>query len=241
MKRRKFIKNTVLGTAGVLYASQGFSNVQPPATDIAGPPFKLPFLDYTYEALEPFIDAKTMEIHHSKHHQAYVDNLNKELAKEGEVRYSSIDALCMDIQKYSTKIRNNAGGHYNHSFFWKQLRVSAIAKPTDKFAQAIVKQYGDIEKFMLEVTNTGMKIFGSGWIWVVVNNKKEIEIGSLPNQDNPLMNLPEIKLKGTPVLAIDVWEHAYYLKHQNNRAQYLKDIMSVVNWEFVNKLYLDAF
>ncbi|MBN8701812.1 MAG: superoxide dismutase [Bacteroidetes bacterium] len=235
MKRRLFLKKSILAAGAVTLADSTVWAKGPKEPTL----FTLPELGYGYDALDPLIDAQTMEIHHSKHHAAYVSNLNKALI-ENHKQIGSIEDLCKNISLYNTTIRNNAGGHYNHSFFWKLLKTTDYTEPIGEFAEAITKQFGHISKFSTLVKKTGINHFGSGWVWVIVNSKREIEIGSLPNQDNPLMNIAEQQLKGTPILAIDVWEHAYYLKHQNNRIKYLSEISGAINWEYVNSLYLAA-
>ena len=194
-------------------------------------PFVLPLLPYSYDALEPFVDTMTMEIHYSKHHKAYVDNLNKAIA-EGKIN-ATLDELIMNASKYSPIIRNNAGGHWNHSFFWKLMRPEGGGEPSGEIASSINETFGSFDVFKTRLEEAGLKRFGSGWAWLIVDANKKLSIGSTPNQDNPLMDVSE--LKGTPILGIDVWEHAYYLKFQNRRGEYLKSWWNVVNWTEVNK------
>ena len=199
-------------------------------------PFLLPSLPYSYDALEPFVDTMTMEIHHSKHHKAYVDNLNKAMA-EGKIN-ATLDELITNTSKYSPIIRNNAGGHWNHSFFWKLMKPEGGGGPDGEIASSINEAFGSFDVFKTRLEEAGLKRFGSGWAWLIVDGNKKLSIGSTPNQDNPLMDVSE--LKGTPVLGIDVWEHAYYLKFQNRRGEYLKSWWNVVNWTEVNKNFEKA-
>ena len=199
-------------------------------------PFLLPTLPYSYDALEPFVDTMTMEIHYSKHHKAYVDNLNKAMA-EGKIN-ATLDELLMNASKYSPIIRNNAGGHWNHSFFWKLMRPEGGGEPDGEIVSSINEAFGSFDVFKSRLEEAGLKRFGSGWAWLIVDANKKLSIGSTPNQDNPLMDLSE--LKGTPILGIDVWEHAYYLKFQNRRGEYLKSWWNVVNWTEVNKNFEKA-
>lgn len=195
--------------------------------------FTLPSLPYAHDALEPHIDKQTMEIHHGKHHQAYIDNLNKAIAGT-ENENKSLEELVASAGKISPAVRNNGGGHWNHSFFWKVLGPNAGGEPTGKLADAIKSTFGSFEEFKEKFANAGATRFGSGWAWLIVKDGK-LEITSTPNQDNPLMDVAEVK--GTPVLGIDVWEHAYYLKYQNRRPEYLKAFWNVVNWDAVTKNY----
>ena len=199
--------------------------------------FQLPKLPYAYKDLVPAIDARTMEIHHTKHHQAYVNNLNKAVvgtAAEGK----SLEAILAEVSKYPLPVRNNAGGHYNHSLFWTLLQVPKNDNlPKGKLLRAIKKQFGSYTAMQKAFEDAATKRFGSGWAWLVVNNGK-LQIGSTPNQDNPLMDVSE--LKGAPILALDVWEHAYYLNYQNKRADYAKAFWQLVNWQKVAGLYVSA-
>lgn len=195
--------------------------------------FTLPALPYAKEALEPHIDAQTMEIHHGKHHQAYVDNLNK--AIEGtENADKSLEDLVKVAGSISPAVRNNGGGHWNHSFFWQILSPNVGGAPSGKLADAINETFGSLEALQEKVNTAGATRFGSGWAWVIVKDGK-LEVSSTPNQDNPLMDVAEVK--GTPILGIDVWEHAYYLKYQNRRPEYLKAFWNVVDWKKVAELY----
>jgi Fe-Mn family superoxide dismutase len=191
--------------------------------------FTLPALPYAHNALEPHIDVKTMEIHHGKHHQAYVDNLNKAIAGTPNEN-KSLEELVRAAGSISPAVRNNGGGHWNHSFFWEILSPSATGAPSGALADAINSTFGSFDAFKEKFNNAGMTRFGSGWAWLISKDGK-LEISSTPNQDNPLMDVAEVK--GTPLLGVDVWEHAYYLKYQNRRAEYLAAFWNVVNWNKV--------
>jgi Fe-Mn family superoxide dismutase len=191
--------------------------------------FTLAPLPYAYEALEPHIDTQTMQIHHDKHHQAYVDNLNKAVAgTDNETK--SLEELVKKAGSISPAVRNNGGGHWNHGFFWDSLAANAGGKPSGKLAEAIDAAFGSLDAFKEKFNQAGLTRFGSGWAWLIIKDGK-LEVSSTPNQDNPLMDVAEIK--GTPVLGADVWEHAYYLKYQNKRADYLAAFWNVVNWNKV--------
>ena len=195
--------------------------------------FELPKLTYAYNALEPHIDARTMEIHHSKHHQAYVTNVNNALAGS-DAEKLSVEELCKNISKYPAAVRNNGGGHYNHSLFWTLMAPNAGGEPTGDLMAAINTAFGSFEEFKKLFAAAGVTRFGSGWAWLIVKDGK-LAISSTPNQDNPLMDIAEVK--GSPILAVDVWEHAYYLNYQNRRPDYLIAFWNVVNWSEVSKLY----
>jgi Fe-Mn family superoxide dismutase len=198
--------------------------------------FELPKLTYEYTALEPNIDARTMEIHHSKHHQAYVTNLNNALTGT-DAENLSIEEICKNISKYPMPVRNNGGGHFNHSFFWKIIGPNAGGSPSGKLLDAINTDLGGMDKFKEEFAKAATTRFGSGWAWLCVKEGK-LCVCSTPNQDNPLMDIAECK--GTPVLGLDVWEHAYYLHYQNRRPDYISAFWNVVNWAEVEKLYAEA-
>ena len=197
-------------------------------------PFTLSPLPYAHEALEPHIDTLTMQIHHGKHHQAYVDNLNKAIAGTPHEN-KSIEQLVKEAGSISVAVRNNGGGHWNHTFFWENLAPNAGGQPSGKLAEAINAAFGSFAAFQEKFAAAGMTRFGSGWAWLIVKEGK-LEICSTPNQDNPLMDVAEVK--GTPILGVDVWEHAYYLKYQNKRDEYIQNFWDAINWEFVNELYL---
>ena len=193
--------------------------------------FSLPNLLYSFDALEPHIDKMTMEIHYGKHHKAYVDNLNKALT-ELKSTADNLEEICKNISSYNTAVRNNAGGHYNHSLFWNLMSPKGGGEPTRKILKIINSNFNSFEEFKKKFNEAGTKRFGSGWAWLVKKSDGTFEITSTPNQDNPLMDVAEVK--GTPIMGIDVWEHAYYLKYQNKRADYLAAWWNVVNWEEVN-------
>jgi len=195
--------------------------------------FTLAPLPYAYEALEPHIDTQTMQIHHDKHHQAYVDHLNKAIAgTDNETK--SLEDLVKTAGSISPAVRNNGGGHWNHTFFWESLAGNAGGKPSGKLAEAIDAAFGSLDAFKEKFNLAGMTRFGSGWAWLIVKDGK-LEVSSTPNQDNPLMDVAEVK--GMPVLGADVWEHAYYLKYQNKRADYLAAFWNVVNWKKVEERF----
>ena len=199
--------------------------------------FSLAPLPYAHDALEPHIDTLTMQIHHGKHHQAYVDNLNKAIAGT-EHENKSLEELIATAGKISAAVRNNGGGHWNHTFFWESLAPNAGGTPSGELAAAIDKTFGSFETFKEKFAAAGMTRFGSGWAWLCVNTQKELCICSSPNQDNPLMDVAECP--GTPLLGVDVWEHAYYLKYQNRRADYLAAFWNVINWEKIAARYQAA-
>lgn len=189
--------------------------------------FSLPPLPYTFDALEPHIDKETMQIHHDKHHQGYVDNLNKAVAG-GENESKSLEDLVKAAGSISPAVRNNGGGHWNHTFFWDTLTANGGGGPSGSLGEAIESTFGSFDTFKEKFANAGATRFGSGWAWLVVKDGK-LEVSSTPNQDNPLMDVAEVK--GTPIIGVDVWEHAYYLKYQNKRADYLAAFWNVVNWD----------
>lgn len=193
--------------------------------------FELPKLEYAYNAMESHIDAATMEIHHTKHHAAYVNNLNAALAGS-QAEHKGIEALMAEISKYPVAVRNNGGGHYNHSLFWKVIGPNGGGVPTGELLLAIEKNFGSFDAFKEEFAKAGATRFGSGWAWLVKQADGKLVIGSSPNQDNPLMDISD--LKGTPILGLDVWEHAYYLKYQNRRPDYIQAFWNVVNWNEVS-------
>jgi Fe-Mn family superoxide dismutase len=192
--------------------------------------FELPKLPYDYNALEPHIDARTMEIHHTKHHQAYVTNLNNAIAGS-DAEKMSIEDICRNISKYPMAVRNNGGGHFNHSLFWTVMGQGKGGAPTGAVADAINAAFGNFDTFKTQFANAGATRFGSGWAWLIVGADKKLAICSTPNQDNPLMDVAEVK--GTPILGLDVWEHAYYLNYQNRRPDYIGAFWNVINWDEV--------
>jgi len=200
--------------------------------------FTLPPLPYAYDALEPAIDKETMTFHHDKHHQAYVDNLNKAVDADAALQGKSLEEIFTSISTAPKAVRNNGGGHWNHSLFWELLAPADQAgQPSAELAAAIDSDLGGMDKFKEDFNAAGAAQFGSGWAWLIVQNGK-LKITSTPNQDNPLMDV--VEERGEVVLGADVWEHAYYLKYQNRRADYLKSFWSVVNWNKVNELYAAA-
>jgi superoxide dismutase, Fe-Mn family len=198
--------------------------------------FTLPALPYATDALEPHIDKLTMEIHHGKHHQAYVDNLNKAIAGT-EHENKSLEELVKNAGKISPAVRNNGGGHWNHSFFWESLSHNGGVGTSGGLTEAIKSTFGSVDEFKTKFAAAGIGRFGSGWAWLIVKDGK-LEISSTPNQDNPLMDVAEVK--GTPVLGVDVWEHAYYLKYQNKRADYLAAIWNVLDWKKLESRFSKA-
>ena len=200
--------------------------------------YQLPQLPYSYESLEPYFDKETMSIHHQRHHQAYVDNLNKAL--EGtDATGKTLESILKKISTYSPAVRNNGGGHYNHSLFWNTLSPTPQTTPSGKLSEEIDGKFGSLYNLKAEITKLGLVQFGSGWAWLFVKFNGTIEITATPNQDNPLMDT-QLLSRGIPVLGVDVWEHAYYLKYQNKRADYLDAFWSVLDWAAVEKNYNEA-
>ncbi len=239
MKRRSFIRSTVLG--GALAALPGNSLMSsitsiPQTKEQTPMPFTLPNLPYAHDALEPYIDKTTMEIHHGKHHAAYVTNLNKAV-EGGEWASKSIEDILANISKLPPAVRNNGGGHYNHSLFWNIMKVNGGATPSGDLGAAITRDLGGFDKFKEAFSNAGVTRFGSGWAWLISQHGKLV-VASTPNQDNPLMDIAEVK--GVPILGMDVWEHAYYLKYQNRRPDYVAAFWNVINWDEVAKRYASA-
>jgi Fe-Mn family superoxide dismutase len=248
MTRREALKTTALAGAFAAYgAMTTFTNAQPqptpsmtPHSESAAPaavpgPFTLPPLPYAYDALEPHIDALTMQIHHDRHHQAYVNNLNKAITGLADWQDKSIEDILTHINDVPeivrTAVRNNGGGHYNHSLFWQMMKKDGGGAPTGDLAAAIVKKFRSFDGFKTALSTAAMNRFGSGWAWLVLEPDKELGIESTANQDSPISTG-----KGV-LLGIDVWEHAYYLKHMNLRADYVKEWFNVVNWDFVADRY----
>ena len=232
--RRQFIKQTgkasiamasmpIIHTFGKFQLSQEINYIQQP-------------LPYSYSALEPFIDAMTMEIHHTKHAAGYTKNLNDAcMAENVDIKTKSIISLLESISKYSTKMRNNAGGHYNHELFWQLMKPAPATAPTGALADAINKSFGSLDNFKTAFSDAAKTRFGSGWAWLIIKADNSLAVCSTPNQDNPLMDIAETK--GTPILGLDVWEHAYYLKYQNKRPDYINAWWNLVNWKFVEDRY----
>jgi Fe-Mn family superoxide dismutase len=199
--------------------------------------FELPALAYATDALEPHIDKMTMEIHHGKHHQAYVDNVNKALDGTDGANLK-IEDLMKNISKFPMAVRNNGGGHFNHTLYWSVMSPNGGGAPSGDLAKAIDAAFGSFDEFKKKFAEAGMTRFGSGWSWLSVSSDGKLQVSSTPNQDNPLMDIAEVK--GTPILGMDVWEHAYYLKYQNKRADYVAAFMNVVNWDAVAERFAKA-
>jgi Fe-Mn family superoxide dismutase len=203
--------------------------------------YELPKLPYDYNALEPHIDARTMEIHYTKHHQAYITNLNNAIKGKADLEKKSVEDLISDLnsvpEDIRTVVRNNGGGHANHSFFWKIMGPKAGGEPKGKLADDIKSTFGGFDQFKEKFADAGVKRFGSGWAWLIKNKSGKLEIVSSANQDSPLMGKAIAGAEGTPILGVDVWEHAYYLNYQNRRPDYIKTWWNVVNWNAVAKNY----
>lgn len=229
--RRKF-----LGTglkAGMLISTIGINNQELWADTNQFIPFKQTPLTYSYQALEPYIDAMTMEIHYSKHASAYTKNLNDAAPAELGGKELSIEDIMKSISSYSAKLRNNGGGHYNHELFWKCMQPNSTPLQSGRLMEAIQRSFNSFENFKTKLSEAALGRFGSGWAWLYLDEKKQLQIGSTPNQDNPLMDVSPIK--GTPLLGLDIWEHAYYLKYQNRRAEYVSNWFNLVNWKYVEE------
>lgn len=199
--------------------------------------FELPELPYAFDALEPHIDSQTMKIHHGKHHAGYVKKLNNAIEEAGGVEEESIDEILKNISHYNTAIRNNGGGHYNHSLFWTILSPEGGGEPSGELADAINEQFGSFDEFKSQFEEAAKGRFGSGWAWLIVEGDK-LKVTSTANQDNPLMDTESTR--GIPILGLDVWEHAYYLKYQNKRPEYVSAFWNIVNWDEVQRRYEDA-
>lgn len=225
MTRKDFVSSLFLGLAGTKAMANTTNNIFNTADA-----FTLPNLPFAYNALEPFIDAQTMEIHHSKHHQAYVTNLNKAVLGTPN-EFTPLVDIIKNISKSPVAVRNNGGGHWNHTFFWEILSPKTTA-PSENLMTMINRDFGSLEKMQADFNAAATSRFGSGWAWLIVQDNK-LKICSTANQDNPLMDVAEVK--GTPILGLDVWEHAYYLKYQNKRADYIKAFWNIVNWDKVDK------
>ena len=240
MTRREALKTTALVTAACAAVPSAIAQetapklTQPLITTTAGGPFTLPLLPYPFDALEPHIDAQTMQIHHDKHHAAYVANLNKAVADAPDLGRKSVEDLLQDLNtvpdKIRTAVRNNGGGHLNHSLFWQMMTTGGGGAPKGELAKAIDKKFNSFSAFKDELTKAALGQFGSGWAWLTLDGK-ELKLEAAPNQDTPLS-------QGRPVLlGVDVWEHAYYLQYQNRRADYVAAWFNVVNWDFVSERY----
>ncbi|MER3570441.1 MAG: superoxide dismutase [Patescibacteria group bacterium] len=198
-------------------------------------PYSLPNLPYSYDALEPYIDKMTMEIHHTKHHQTYINNLNSALEKYPEFHNLELEQILKNLnqlpEEIRSAVRNNGGGHYNHSLFWEIMKPNGGGEPQGELRKAIEENFGSFENFKNLFSETAIKHFGSGWAWLVLTSEKKLKVYSLLNQDNPLMN------GDLPIMGLDVWEHAYYLKYQNRRAEYVQNWWNIVNWEKIEENY----
>ena len=239
MERRKFVKSVGLATAAAYISPKVIGNNQVTGNApgiLSTPAVEFPALPYAYDALEPYIDARTMEIHYDKHHRAYFTNYVNAI-KGTPLEGKSVVDIFSTISKQNDAVRNNGGGLYNHTLFWNNLAAKS-GTPSAELSAAINKVFGSMDKFREALSNAGKTRFGSGWAWLYLNSDKTLAIGSTPNQDNPLMDISPVK--GTPLLALDVWEHAYYLKYQNKRADYIDAFWNVVNWEEVSKRYAAA-
>ena len=237
MTRREAVKTTAMAVGALTIGSMwqnADAQTPPPTAPISGP-YTLPPLPYAYDALEPHIDALTMQIHHDKHHAAYVANLNKAVADFPDLGKKPVEDLLADLnsvpEKIRTAVRNQGGGHYNHALFWQMMNKNGGGAPKGALAQAIGKSFGGFPNFKDKLTDAATKIFGSGWAWLALENGN-LSIESTANQDSPISQGKQ------PLLGIDVWEHAYYLKHQNRRPEYLSAFWNVINWDFVSERFV---
>jgi Fe-Mn family superoxide dismutase len=239
MKKRQFIQiagTTIAGTIMAPYLSCT-SRKEEKSGETVTSEFILPDLPYDYTALEPNIDARTMEIHHTRHHAGYVSKLNAALA-DSNFAGRSMDEIMAGVGENDTALRNNGGGHYNHSLFWAIMGPLGGGRPDGEIAGAIETVFGSYDQFKEDFSTEAATVFGSGWAWLCLNKDKKLFITSTPNQDNPLM-VKLVEVTGTPILGIDVWEHAYYLKYQNRRGEYISNFFNIINWEEVNRRYLE--
>jgi len=232
--KRTFLKAIMLGTAGIF--ATGFGSLLKAAKNRKSwdGVFKLPELPYAYNALEPFIDAATMEIHHTRHHAAYTDKFNAAVAEAGLTGKTAHDIL-KEVSLYSAAIRNNGGGYLNHKLFWMVLAPPAGMKPSASLSAAIEKDFGSFTAFRDAFNAAAKSLFGSGWVWLIIGAGGKLQITATPNQDSPIMDIASDK--GMPLLCLDVWEHAYYLKYQNRRVEYIDAFWNVVNWDFVSQRF----
>jgi Fe-Mn family superoxide dismutase len=235
--RRQFLTKT--GKAGIALAAMPLISKIAPAMASDASAYQQQPLPYAYTALEPYIDALTMEIHYTKHAATYAKNLADAcVAEKVDTANTSLVTLLNSISKYSPKMRNNAGGHYNHELFWQLMKPAPSVAPTGALADAINKTFGSFADFQKAFSEAAKTRFGSGWAWLLVKKDGSLAVSSTPNQDNPLMDIAEVQ--GTPLLGLDVWEHAYYLKYQNKRPDYINNWWNLVNWEFVQNRYAMA-
>ncbi|MBN2612575.1 MAG: superoxide dismutase [Bacteroidales bacterium] len=234
MDKRTFIKTGALGLGGILALSSfGTGKFAKKIIRQDIPVFKLPDLPYAYDALEPHIDTETMKLHHLKHHASYTDKFNAAL-KDAGITGKNAKEILSEVSKYSTAIRDNGGGYFNHKLFWKVMSPDGGGQPEGELLDAINKDFGSFEEFKNKFATAAKTLFGSGWAWLILSDGK-LKVTTTQNQDSPVMDIAEVK--GTPLLMLDVWEHAYYLKYQNRRADYVDAFWNVVNWEFISKKY----
>jgi Fe-Mn family superoxide dismutase len=237
--RRDFVIKSGKAGLGLYFGSGVLASSAAAAAKVHSPKFDTGFqqtpLPYAYNALDAAIDATTMEIHYTKHAAGYATNLQNAAKKEGIDMTKPVEDVLRNVSKYSTAVRNNGGGHYNHELFWKSMAPNGAGKPSGPLASAIDSSFGSFETFKTQFSDAGKNRFGSGWAWLIVDSDKKLRIGSTPNQDNPLMDISE--LKGFPLLGLDVWEHAYYLRYQNKRPDYIANWWKVVNWNFIQDRY----
>jgi len=239
MERRNFIRNLGLGIAATYVSGRSLAGDLNKSKDIIMEnlnTLEFPALPYAYDALEPYIDARTMEIHYDRHHRAYFTNYVNAV-KGTPLETTSVEKVFAEVSRAGDAVRNNGGGFYNHVFFWKNL-AKGTAGPSAELSDALTKTFGSFDKFKETFSTSAKTRFGSGWAWLYMTPDKKLAVGSTPNQDNPLMDLSPVK--GTPLLTLDVWEHAYYLKYQNKRPDYVEAFWNVVNWNEVNKRYKDV-
>ena len=241
MNKRKFLKSSAfIGLAGIFvphslfYANAAQKQTHRDEDSVIQGPFTAIPLPYAYNALEPHIDALTMQVHHDKHYQGYTNKLNAAL-EDTKFKGMGIEEILMKIGKEDTALRNNGGGYYNHTLFWNWMTPGEVQAPSGTLLNAITKSFGSYEQFEKEFTTTAAGIFGSGWAWLLADKDGKLSVGTTANQDNPLMSFTEVS--GIPILGLDVWEHAYYLKHKNKRDAYIKAFMKIVNWSEVSKQY----
>jgi superoxide dismutase, Fe-Mn family len=233
LDKRTFLKSLFLGSAGMMAISFSSKLKAGRMKKKWNGEFVLPELPYAYNALEPYIDARTMELHHSKHHAAYTDKFNAAVKEAGLTGKTALEILS-EVSKYPEAIRNNGGGFLNHKLFWKMLAPATGQQPSKVLLDALNKDFGSLDSFKEKFTAASKSVFGSGWTWLIADGGK-LKITSTPNQDSPLMDI--VAEKGFPLLCIDVWEHAYYLKYQNRRAEFIDAFWNVVNWDFVSQRY----
>jgi len=239
MKQKNNLKKIGLGIITVIFAVKSFAGDPENLKNTTMENFDIhvfPALPYAYDALEPYIDARTMEIHYDKHHRAYFNNFVSAI-KGTKLDNSTTEQIFAGVSQAGEAVRNNGGGFYNHVFFWQSLAPKS-AGPSVELSAALAREFGSVEKFKELFSNAAKTRFGSGWAWLYVTADKKLAVGSTPNQDNPMMDVSSIK--GTPLLTIDVWEHAYYLKYQNKRADYVEAFWSVVNWEEIGRRYTES-